>query len=408
VESVELALARLIADEDFVALDALYTRPNLFRAVGHTFTETWHSAFLGWLLDPKGSHGLRGFPLQRLLVTVAGSAAVPAEAPISESSWLVGPSALAAMAIDLDLGLATVLPSEDTPHEMDLGSYGRADVWIELPLSSDDDDDEQEDSRFICIVEEKVRAGSHQGQGGQYPDYLANESVKSSGHRGICVFLSPDMPAAGQCAELTGDPRWYCIDFQALHDGVLVPALGHRMLDPEMRVLVEHYAHNLRVPVKGAAMAVTDRERDLAQRIKAKHLVTLQRLASLLADDVPELQDVLSSDAKEQMVIALSDGTKISAASVRELFTGILDLAHKRGLLDRLRVPYGGGRTTWLINSEPVHRDGESSFRGRPIVFEAGARTLYVDVWMSRDRSLRLARKLLRDLGLPLPTKPSS
>ena len=44
------------------------TRPNLFRIVGRTHTETWHSMFLGWLLDPKGNHGLGSFPLRRLLV----------------------------------------------------------------------------------------------------------------------------------------------------------------------------------------------------------------------------------------------------------------------------------------------------------------------------------------------------
>ena len=404
--SVELALARLIADEDFVALDALYSRPNLFRAVGQTFTETWHSAFLGWLLDPRGSHGLDGFPLQRFLVTVAESPAVPSLEALAASSWLVDPSGLAAFAIEEDSSDVTVLPSERSPHEADLGSFGRADVWIEWRLASDDDD--EADNRFVCIVEEKVKAGTHDGQGAQYPDHLADEADKNPANRGICVFLSPEMPADGQCAALTGDPRWYCIDFQALHDGVLVPVLRHRMLDREMRVLVEHYAHNLRVPVKGAAMAVTTRERELAQRIKEKHLATLQRLAALLADDVPELQPVVSPETRPEMVIPLAGGGTVSGASIRELFTSILDLAQDRGLLDRLRVPYGGGRTTWLINTEATHRDGESAFRGKPIVFEAGTRTLYVDAWQSRDRGLKLARKLLRDLGLPPSKEPAT
>ena len=60
----------LVTDDQFARIEALATRPNLFRIVGRTFTETWHSMFLGWLMDPKGSHGLKGYPLKKLLLAI--------------------------------------------------------------------------------------------------------------------------------------------------------------------------------------------------------------------------------------------------------------------------------------------------------------------------------------------------
>lgn len=70
-------LASLVADAGFQRLSALQGQPNIFRAIGRTHTETWHSAFLGWLLDPKGSHQLGTFPLRRFLAMVAQSHIIP-------------------------------------------------------------------------------------------------------------------------------------------------------------------------------------------------------------------------------------------------------------------------------------------------------------------------------------------
>lgn len=55
-KSLTQKMLDLVADDRFERIEALATRPNLFRIVGRTFTETWHSMFLGWLMDPKGSH----------------------------------------------------------------------------------------------------------------------------------------------------------------------------------------------------------------------------------------------------------------------------------------------------------------------------------------------------------------
>lgn len=57
----------LLTDERFLRLSAMRGRPNLFEAVAASRTEMWHSAFVGWVLDPESHLGLGVFPLKRFL-----------------------------------------------------------------------------------------------------------------------------------------------------------------------------------------------------------------------------------------------------------------------------------------------------------------------------------------------------
>ena len=152
----EIEIARLVSHPDFIRLQQLSDRPNLFSAIGRTFTETWHSCFMGWLLDPRGSHQLGTFPLTRFLVTVAKDARPPGRGGESRDlpPHYLTPPRLAELAILRDLSDATVMPHERNAQEKQLGEYGRADVWIE-DLEQDDVEDEQPLDRFICILEEK-------------------------------------------------------------------------------------------------------------------------------------------------------------------------------------------------------------------------------------------------------------
>jgi hypothetical protein len=52
----------------FVEFELDLDSPTVFNAVGRTHTERWHSALLGWLLDPMGSHSLNAFPLSRFIL----------------------------------------------------------------------------------------------------------------------------------------------------------------------------------------------------------------------------------------------------------------------------------------------------------------------------------------------------
>ena len=65
--SPEEALQRLILDGDLERLEDLLAEFNLFDVLSIARQETQHSAFLAWLLDPRGSHGLRDYFLRGFL-----------------------------------------------------------------------------------------------------------------------------------------------------------------------------------------------------------------------------------------------------------------------------------------------------------------------------------------------------
>lgn len=55
---LEKAYSNLVLDTDFIKLELLYQKPNIFSALKLAHHEIRHSNFLGWLLDPSQTHGL--------------------------------------------------------------------------------------------------------------------------------------------------------------------------------------------------------------------------------------------------------------------------------------------------------------------------------------------------------------
>lgn len=56
--ALEKKYAGLLLDPDYIRLELLYSKPNIFTALKLAHYETRHSNFLGWLLDPNQTHGL--------------------------------------------------------------------------------------------------------------------------------------------------------------------------------------------------------------------------------------------------------------------------------------------------------------------------------------------------------------
>ena len=134
-------LLQLTADEKFVRIESLATRPNLFRIVGRTYTETWHSMFLGWLLDPNGSHRLKDFSLKRLLVAITDPVIIGGQAELNR---------IARVASIGELDSAVVLPNEDQQTEYSCEA-GKIDVFVEKIKC-------EKESDTVILIEQKVNA----------------------------------------------------------------------------------------------------------------------------------------------------------------------------------------------------------------------------------------------------------
>lgn len=58
VKKFERQYSELLLDPNYIKLELLYQRPNIFTALRLANHEIRHSNFLAWLLNPKGTHGL--------------------------------------------------------------------------------------------------------------------------------------------------------------------------------------------------------------------------------------------------------------------------------------------------------------------------------------------------------------
>ena len=154
--SQQEALQALILDPDLERLEDLLADFNIFDVLGIARAELRHSAFLAWLLDPRGSHGLRDYFLRTFLLQVAKEAS--------------------------SLGVGDI-----TPFEVDSWKLNDIEIFTErhridiLILGTDDS--------FVCLIENKIGSGEH---GDQLSRYLQTAQEEYESPYIIPIFLTPD------------------------------------------------------------------------------------------------------------------------------------------------------------------------------------------------------------------------
>lgn len=196
VEKINQILA-LIHDPLFVEFELEQEAPSIFNSVGRTYTETWHSALLGWLLDPNGSHGLGIFPLTRLLLFLSTKDTLSVGQRGIDLSQLLAKG---------DFSQAQVRPNERELTEVSVGNM-RFDVFV-------DSINFEQFREVQILVEVKVKARIDLDQCEKYIAYI--EERKEEGVFTLPVFVAPTNKMLGTPAELFGDESWLGIDYQQL------------------------------------------------------------------------------------------------------------------------------------------------------------------------------------------------
>jgi hypothetical protein len=334
--SLTVEVSKLIADQDFSALAALEAKPNLFRAVGQSNRETWHSAFLGWLLSPGGSHGLGRFPLQLFLTSLADERVIPPTLDEgSQQHFCLTRDEVCRLASTLQLERLQVQPSEGAELGQEKtvkvkSGQGRIDVWCE-PVGEVDELKESKEELLFFAVEMKVDASvtrkAEVPQTELYAEHVM-ACIEPYGEkaRGLLVFLGPQASEGAAAEKIAGDPRYFCTNYQVLHDMVLVPCLGHPNLHPEMAILLSHYIRNLRTARKANGklyrLAYTHREQQLCCQISHKYFKLLGELNEVHGKKTKDRD----SDESEALKIVLNKANK-------DVFGLLIDL------IDFLRPP---------------------------------------------------------------------
>ena len=227
-----LALQRLEEDgADLVQLDEMLSEwrdeVDIFDVLGLDSSEEFHSTFLAWLLDPKGSHGLGDHFLQGFLAVSGAPRAIRAG----------------------DRPSTTIRREKHVALD---GGRGRLDIRIL-----------NESAQFVCAIENKIRAPESGNQLAWYRKVLEHDHPDCRVHR---VFLTPRgvMPDDPEERE-----HWTAIsytDVLRLVEGAIAPE--GNSANEDVVAFLRQYAITLR---RNIVSEVSNDVHALARRIYRKH-----------------------------------------------------------------------------------------------------------------------------------------
>jgi PD-(D/E)XK nuclease superfamily protein len=374
-------LTSLVTDPAFLRVQRLGQQANLFSILGRTYTETWHSMLLGWLLDPQGSHGFGDYGLHLLSGAVAGVGYSTQE---QSELW-------ANLAAFGNFRSTVVTPNERSPHETAFKDGSRADVNVDhVHLEGSG----RSLRRFKLIVEQKVLARPAQAQLERYQELCSRIADVTC----LGVLVAPTELLGPVAEYVQGSACWSALDFQALHDHVLVPLQEHPDIDDRARLIIGDYITCLRSWKRGIAPVITDRERQLAIDIYERHSEAFKIIKQALVDHDPpaEMPDGREEEDDSPLLI-LIDGSEISGPTVPAFMQSALQHFDESGSLDSAssegKLPYPADLKRYLVNSRAEHPDG-MEFR-RPV----SAGKWFLDAHASRASAILKVGKLARHLG---------
>lgn len=395
-------IRQLIHDPDFIRVSAYADKPNLFRILGRTFTETWHSMLLAWLLNPKGSHDL-GF---RPLAWFCGAMAVQTKEKVGRAGrrW-------AHLALFLDEKCDPMV----TPNEYGDGEYTyekkeRVDVRITglaLDASLYEDKAMLAGHLGTLIVEQKVMHSLTWAQLDVYKDYEENSKADDAWFLGGVVAPADAIQKIQE--KLAIDDYWSAIDYQQLHDEVLQPILRHPDLSQRSRLIVEDYILALTSDTGGKALVISKEQRDLAINLRNRHAKAFAMLASALQNDEDPLPTILtepSSKSNTPLVLTIN-GEEVAGETSNEFILQVLKRLSNLGLLSKIPLPMQTSAKRHFIAETATHPNGNAFVN--PYLYPAA--NFWIEMNRSRESTFALAQRLVKECGATLdheaPTSPA-
>lgn len=372
-QSLTQKLLYLVSDINFIKIEDIAIRPNIFDIVGRTYTETWHSMFLGWLLDPKSSHKLGDYPLRRFMVAISDPTI------FGENTNLEEISKIASL---FNLSNAVVYPNQKDKKEYHCDGVGKLDVFIKI-------EDEERDQKIIVFVEQKVHDSVKKDQCEKYLNYLSN---KYPDYLLIPVLLAPSNALSISTEETIGSSDWFGIDYQLLHDMVLTPIIKHPGLNSQVFTLIEQYIDVLKIPRNGRKLAVTEEEKDLALELYDKHREAFEAIQSALSDTTDI--SLIPTTSRQTTMTLILNGTKIEGSSIPDLYTsGLKYIVDNRYDIDPL-LPYRTSNKRYLIAKDPTHPNGNNF----TVPIQYG--DYYMEAHKSREQGIKDLAKLMKLLDI--------
>lgn len=236
-ESKQVTIKRWIIDfynnPLYQELKAYYGKTTLFNVLKIERNENRHSAFLAWLLDENGSHGLGEEPLKRFMRLLAKM-----DDKYNEP-FLVG-----------NYQVENVEVVTEKPAKVDgQKKTGRVDIFVNFDYKMLNVKVEEKETlhHVHVIVENKVYTDEHDDQTKLYLDWAKQEYKGKHNQTIIGVFLAPEKP--DKCSGDVDGFEYVKITYQDILQDLIEPLLKMEM-SSEARVFVSDYVINLGQPVQ--------------------------------------------------------------------------------------------------------------------------------------------------------------
>lgn len=278
--SPEDALEALILDPDLERLEDLLSGFNLFEVLGIQRRELQHSAFLAWLLDPLGSHGLRDYFLRSFLSQAAREARERGIVDITP--------------LDVDAWKLSYIDVATERHNVDI-------------LLVDENDG------FVCLIENKIGSSEHSNQLRRYINTVEHEHAELIL---FPIFLTPD----GTEPEDSEDAERYVPfgygQIASLIDRVLQTRSS--TISANVAEFMRQYADTLRRHVLDSS----DNIDELAKHIYSKHQTAIEQIIKARDSSRYQYCEIVTTAVEEFYVQLMPDD---STKSMCRFFAPSLD-----------------------------------------------------------------------------------
>lgn len=373
----------LISDTAFIKFLNISGEPNFFSVVGRTHYERWHSSFFGWLLDPNGSHLLFDYVMKRFLLLLLDDATLKPEDNISSILIDVLPA--------VEFENVEVTPNEFTVSETSVRNVGRFDVFVTAGIANPINGFK----RLNVIFELKIDSKISRKQSKAYADWLLAAHPEDLN---ILIYLLPDLLSSAKAT--VGDQRWFCVDYQTVHDKLLTPLLGHPNLNEKVKPFIIQYIKNLNKRYRGIKMAITNEEKELALTLYEKYGDVFDSIFDALqsanavdyrVSDIPQAK----GRAKGRMAVKVSKKMFV-ADEVKDIFKSILKYIVDKKHVARIPLPWGTGTKRYILSADKkaTHPTGREFF----VPVRYGGYT--VEAHYSRERAMKVLDDLCAKLNL--------
>jgi PD-(D/E)XK nuclease superfamily len=382
LETFSERMVHLISETNFIRFEQVLTEPNIFKIVGRSHYERWHSCFWGWLLDPNGTHLLKNYPLIRLLLLLSD------ERTLKSS----GKCKLLQNLPAIEFTDVEVTPNEFVSNERSVEGVGRFDIFLTAKYTNKISG---EAGSLNVIFEFKIDTKPTKQQSSKYADWLLSAHPKDDN---LLVYINPTL---GQTSEETvGDKRWCCLDYQLLNDKLLTPLLEHPSLNDKTKPFIIQYVKNLKIRQKGIKMAITDEEKKMALALYEKYSDVFDSIYDALkaADVIEHSTSETGSTrgrARGRMAVKIA-GKVFDGAMVMDIYEKVLKFIVDKDYIKKLPLPWGTTDTRYIITNQapPVHPSGREFFS--PVKYRHYA----IETHYARERAMQVLNELCQKLEL--------